>query len=248
MMKEVRAIVVDDERRARDVLNKLLERNCPIVNVVAMCVDVLSAVDKIKELKPDVVFLDVEMPDYAGYELVNFFNEINFEIIFVTAFDQYAIKAFELSAIDYLVKPIERLRLVDAVDRVSKKVNSNESKVQYEQLLNSIKEKEFKKIVIPELGNKRIIEINNITAIEAEGSYCKIHQLNNNPFVISKNLKYFEERLGDSKSFFRTHRGWLVNINHIESINKTDLTLHLCNNLVAKISRTMISSFESYIG
>ena len=248
MMKEVTAIIVDDERRARDVLNKLLERNCPIVNVVAMCVDVLSAVEKIKALKPDVVFLDVEMPVYAGYELVNFFNEINFEIIFVTAFDQYAIKAFELSAIDYLVKPIERLRLVDAVERVSKKVNIIESKVQYEQLLNSIKEKEFRKIVIPELGNKRIVEINTIIAIEAEGSYCKIHLLNNKSFVISKNLKYFEERLGDSKSFFRTHRGWLVNINHIETINKTELTLKLCNNLVAKISRNMVSSFEKYIG
>lgn len=248
MMKEVTAIIVDDERRARDVLNKLLERNCPIVNVEAMCVDVLSAVDKIKELKPDVVFLDVEMPDYAGYELVNFFNEIYFEIIFVTAFDQYAIKAFELSAIDYLVKPIDRLRLVDAVDRVSKKVNINESKVQYEQLLNSIKEKEFKKIVIPELGNKRILEINTISAIEAEGSYCRIHLSNDKPFVISKNLKYFERRLGDSNFFFRTHRGWIVNINHLETINKTELTLKLRNNLVAKISRNMVSSFESYIG
>lgn len=247
-MKEVRAIIVDDEQRARDVLSKLLERNCPMVKVVASCEDVLSAVDKIKSLKPDVVFLDVEMPDYAGYELVNFFNEINFDIIFVTAFDQYAIKAFELSAIDYLVKPIERLRLVEAVDRVAKKVNINESKFQYEQLLNSIKEKEFRKIVIPELGNKRIIEINTITAIEAEGSYCKIHQLNQKPFVISKNLKYFEARLGDTKLFFRSHRGWLVNINHIETINKTELTLNLCNNLVAKISRNMVSSFESYIG
>jgi len=87
----------------------------------------------------------MQMPNYAGYELVNFFDKIDFEIIFVTAFDHYAIKAFELNAIDYLVKPVERLRLVDAVKRVSTKVNSKESKEQYKQLLNTIKEKEFKK-------------------------------------------------------------------------------------------------------
>ena len=230
-MNRVTAIIVDDEQRARDVLNTLLERNCENVEVLATCVDVVTAVDKIKEVNPDVVFLDVQMPNYAGYELVNFFDEINFEIIFVTAFDHYAIKAFELSAIDYLVKPIERLRLVDAVSRVSTKVNSKESKAQYEQLLTTIKEKEFKKIVIPELGNKRILEINNIIAIEAEGSYCKIYQLDDKPFVISKNLKYFEERLVDSKIFFRSHRGWLVNLNHVETINKTELSLSLRNNL-----------------
>jgi len=163
-MNKISAIIIDDEKRARDVLQMLLERNCPGVNILATCVDVLSAVEKINEVQPDVVFLDVQMPNYAGYELVNFFDEINFEIIFVTAFDHYAIKAFELSAIDYLVKPVERLRLVDAVKRVSTKVNSQESKKQYEQLLNSIKEKEFKKIVIPESGNRRVLEIDNIIA------------------------------------------------------------------------------------
>ena len=149
-MNGLRAIIVDDEQRARDVLSKLLERNCSNVVVEETCVDVLSAVEKIKKIQPDVVFLDVQMPNYAGYELVNFFDEINFEIIFVTAFDHYAIKAFELSAIDYLVKPVDRLRLVEAVNKVKLKKGQEKSKEAYEELLNSIKEKEFKKIVIPE--------------------------------------------------------------------------------------------------
>jgi two-component system LytT family response regulator len=244
-MNKVRAIIVDDEQRARDVLGKLLERNCPEVSVIANCSDVISAVEKIKELEPDVVFLDIQMPNYAGYELVNFFNGINFEIIFVTAFDHYAIKAFELSAIDYLVKPVDRLRLIDAVKRVSEKVGSRESKMQYEQLLRDVKEKEFKKIVIPELGDRRILEIKNIIALEAEGAYCKIYQTNGKTLVISKNLKHFEKRLEQKDGFFRSHRGWLINLIHIKTINKTELSLTLTNNLKAKISRTRLGAFET---
>ncbi len=246
-MNKVTAIIVDDEQRARDVLSKLLERNCSNVEVLDKCVDVPSAVERIKVLKPDVVFLDVQMPNYAGYELVNFFDNIDFEIIFVTAFDHYAIKAFELSAIDYLVKPVERARLVTAVDRVAAKVDQEKSKEQYEELLNSIQKKEFKKIVIPELGNRRIVIIKNIVAIEAKGAYCKVYQVNEKPLVISKNLKYFEERLDIKDGFFRTHRGWLTNLNHIETVNKTELSLTLTNNLKAKISRTRLEAFETQI-
>ena len=107
-MNKIKAIIVDDEKRARNVLDQLLSRNFDNIEVVAQCADVPSAVEEIKRLKPDVVFLDIQMPNYVGYELVNFFDKVDFDIIFVTAFDQYAIKAFELSAIDYIVKPIDR--------------------------------------------------------------------------------------------------------------------------------------------
>ncbi|MGB0918357.1 MAG: LytR/AlgR family response regulator transcription factor [Flavobacteriales bacterium] len=246
-MKNVTSIIVDDEQRGRDVLAALLERNCPNVEVLETCADVVSAVDRIKALNPDVVFLDIQMPNYNGYELVNFFTEINFEIIFVTAFDTYAIKAFELNAIDYLVKPVGRLRLVEAVNRVAAKLDQHQSKEQYEHLLNSIKNSEFKKIVIPEMGNRRILEFDMIVAVEAEGAYCKIHKSNNNTIVASKNLKYFEQRLTQSDGFFRSHRGWLINLSHIETINKTELSLTLSNNLVAKLSRSRLEAFETHI-
>jgi two-component system LytT family response regulator len=247
LMNKVTAIIVDDEQRARDVLSKLLERNCPNIRVLDKCSDVISAVEKIKELKPDVVFLDVQMPNYAGYELVKFLDEINFEIIFVTAFDHYAIKAFELNAIDYLVKPVDRTRLVEAVERVAEKKHQEKSKEEYEHLLTAIKHKEFKKIVIPELGDRRVVDIDTIIAVEAEGAYCKVYQTSGKPLVVSKNLKYFEDRLEQSDSFFRSHRGWLVNLNHIETINKTELSLTLSNNLKAKISRIRIEAFEIQI-
>lgn len=246
-MSKITAIIIDDEQRARDVLEKLLERNCRDVEILDKCVDVPSGVDKIKELKPDVVFLDVQMPNYAGYELINFFDKIDFEIIFVTAFDHYAIKAFELNAIDYLMKPVDRSRLIASVGRVSEKIIQKQSKEEYKTLLNSIKKKEYKKIIIPELGNRRVLEINNIIAIEAEGAYCKIHQTNEKSFIISKNLKYFEKRLEISDGFFRSHRGWMVNLDYVQTINKTELNLVLMNNLKAKISRTRLDAFETQI-
>jgi two-component system LytT family response regulator len=108
---KIKAIIVDDEESARDVLQNLLLLFCPNVEVVAKCENVLKAVDAINKEQPDLVFLDIEMPNYAGYEIVNFFDKINFEIIFVTAYDQYAVRAFEVAAIDYLLKPIDIDRL-----------------------------------------------------------------------------------------------------------------------------------------
>ena len=122
-MKKIRAILVDDEESARDVLENLLKRFCPEVELLAKCTNVEQAVASIRELQPDLVFLDIEMPNYAGYEIVKFFPEINFELIFVTAYDKYAIRAFEVSAVDYLLKPIDIDRLKNAVSRVMKQLS-----------------------------------------------------------------------------------------------------------------------------
>ena len=246
-MKIIKAIVVDDEKRARNVLSQLLFRNFDNLEVVAQCSDVPSAAEQIKQLKPDLVFLDIQMPNYAGYELVNFFDEINFEIIFVTAFDHYAIKAFEFGALDYLVKPINRSRLIDAVKRVEQKVNIIKYKNDYDALLKSIKEKEFKKIIIPESGNRRIVELKNIIALKAEGAYTRIYLYGEKEIFLGKNLKYFENKLGKDDGFFRSHRAWIVNLNHVESINKTELGLILTNNIKAKISRIRLEAFQIQI-
>ena len=124
------AIIVDDERSAREILSGLLVRYCPQINIVEKCKGLKEAVEAIKKQKPSLVFLDIEMPNYAGYEIVSFFEEIDFEIIFVTAYDQYALKAFEISAVDYLLKPvtIERLKLsVDRFVEKQKLTNSHKS-------------------------------------------------------------------------------------------------------------------------
>ena len=143
-MKTIKAIIVDDEADARDVLASLIQLSKQPINIIAECSNLKAAVDKIKELKPDVVFLDIQMPEFAGYEIVNFFDEINFEIVFVTAYDKYALKAFELSAIDYLVKPIKRTRLNDTLKRIVEKTDEKNTVLEYETLLESLQNKKFK--------------------------------------------------------------------------------------------------------
>ncbi|MBL4649397.1 MAG: response regulator transcription factor [Aureispira sp.] len=243
-MEKIKAIVVDDERWARTVLTKLLEQNCPTVEIVATCVDLVSAVEQIKLLEPDVVFLDVKMPDYAGYEIINFFTKINFSLIFVTAFDQYAIKAFELNAVDYLVKPIDRKKLVMAVDKLTTKLEKENYLESYEELLKTIKSKGFKKIILPELGNRRIIDLSSILAIKADDTYCKVYLKEGKTITISKTLKHFEELLDDNASFFRSHRSWIVNLEHVQQFNKTDNTIVINDNLKAAISRKKFEEFE----
>jgi len=247
-MEKISAIIVDDEQRARRVLRSLLAKTCPQVEVVADCASVLEAVEKIEELKPHLVFLDVQMPNYAGYEIVNFFSEMYFKIIFVTAFDQYALKAFELCAIDYLLKPVKRLRLVESVKRLEVELKKQNQLEQYQLLLDSLQTKRLEKIVIPELQNRRVIDVESIIAIEANGAYTKLY-LNELPsLTVSKNLKYFENRLSQNNRFFRTHRGWIINVDYLDFFNKTEHTLLLKNGIKAKISRSRFLQFRLHLG
>ena len=158
-MTNIRAILIDDEQSARNVLTNLLERTLFNIEIIATASSLEEGVEQIKELKPNVVFLDVRMPNYAGYEIVEFFDTIDFEIIFVTAYDQYAIKAFELNAIDYLVKPIDRKKLALTINKLNDKLNQQAELIDYRSLLKTIKEKKYKRIVIPEIGNRRIINL-----------------------------------------------------------------------------------------
>ena len=115
----MKAIIIDDEEAARSVLSNLLKRTCPQVEILELCENVPEGVKAIHKHKPDLVFLDVEMPDYAGYELVDFFDEVNFKIIFATAYDQYALKAFEVHAVDYLLKPFSQERFDQAIEKIT---------------------------------------------------------------------------------------------------------------------------------
>ena len=247
-MTNIRAILIDDEQSARNVLTNLLERTLFNIEIIATASSLEEGVEQIKELKPNVVFLDVRMPNYAGYEIVEFFDTIDFEIIFVTAYDQYAIKAFELNAIDYLVKPIDRKKLALTINKLNDKLNQQAELIDYRSLLKTIKEKKYKRIVIPEIGNRRIINLDDVIAIEADGAYSKIHLRENKVITTSKNLKYFENVLPQETSFFRSHRAWIINTLFIEYLNKTTQNITLANGtVIAKISRAKIDNFKNII-
>jgi two-component system LytT family response regulator len=245
-VEKLKAILVDDEESARDVLENLLLRFCPEVTLVAKCSNVLQAVEVITKEQPNIVFLDIEMPNYAGYEIVNFFKEINFEIIFVTAYDQYAIRAFELSAIDYLLKPIDIERLKVAVSKVKTQIDLEKNSQRLQLLSTTLQTKEVKNIMVSEKGNQYLVPVDSIIAIEAQESYCYIYTTDKK-YMVSKNLKHFETIFADNRSFIRVHKSWLIAKEHIINYSKSDLSINLTNGLIAKLSKYKKAEFEDAI-
>lgn len=243
---KLKAIIVDDEESARNVLSNLLARFCPQIEVIEKCTNVLSAVEKIKQLNPDVVFLDIEMPNYAGYEIVSFFDEVNFEIVFVTAYDKYAIKAFEISAVDYLLKPVEIERLQQAVEKLAKQIQLKNNKENYKALSENLKTDTPTKIVVRNNNGQQIISISDIIAIEAQEAYSCVYTLKEQ-FLMSKNLKFYESSFKDNPHFFRSHKSWLVNLNHLKNFSKSKFEIQLSNGITAKLSKYKKPEFEELI-
>ncbi len=244
-MERASAVIVDDEEGARDVLSHLLSKYCQDIELIAAYTDLEKAVLGIKKLKPKLVFLDIEMPKYAGYEIANFFTGIDFEIIFVTAYDNYAIKAFELAAIDYLLKPIDIARLQKSCTRVMERVSQKEHSVRLRALESNLHPESSKKMVIKVKGHEKIFSIDEIVAIEAKEAYSYIHLVSEERHMVSKNLKHFERLLEDNTSFFRTHKSWMVNLEHLE--NRTILApeVKMKGGLVAKLSKYKKAEFKS---
>jgi len=240
------SIIVDDEESARSVLSNLLLRFCPQIEIVDKCTNVLEAVESIKELEPDVVFLDIEMPNYAGFEIVSFFEEVNFEIVFVTAYDKYAIKAFEISAVDYLLKPVEIDRLKQAAEKLAEKIQLKNGKENYKALSENLKTNQLTKIVVRNNSGQEIVAVDEIIAIEAQEAYSCIYTTNNK-YLMSKNLKFYESTFEQNNNFFRSHKSWLINLNKVKSFSKTKQEIDLKNDIVAKLSKYKIAEFEAVI-
>ena len=243
---KIKAIIVDDEESARNVLSSLLIRFCPSIEIINKYSNVLSAVEGIKEIKPDVVFLDIEMPNYAGYELVSFFDKVDFEIIFVTAYDKFALKAFEISAVDYLLKPIEIDRLKQAVNKLESIHELKNNSKNLEALKENLKKETLSKIIVRQNGDQEIVDVENIIAIEAQEAYSCIHTTTGK-YMMSKNLKHYESLLADNKSFFRTHKSWLINLNHLKSFSKSKFEIDMSSGINAKLSKYRIAEFEELI-
>lgn len=246
-MKQYKTIIVDDEESARNILSSLLAVHGPQFNIVAQSEDLEDAVAQIKEHQPDIVFLDIEMPDYAGYEITSFIEKPDFEIIFVTAYDHYAVKAFELSAVDYLLKPIDIQRLKQALEKFQQKNESNNNSANYQVLVESLQENAVKKIVVQVNGGQTVIAVNDIVAIEAQESYSLIHTIRGEKHLYSKNLKHFESLLDQNSNFVRTHKSWLINTNYLEKYSKSKLSIVLETGIEAKLSKYKKEMFEEAI-
>ena len=245
-LNKIRAILVDDEESARDVLENLLIRFCPEVDLIAKCENIPQAVDLIKKEQPELVFLDIKMPNYSGFEIVNFFQEVNFDIIFVTAYDQYAVRAFEIAAIDYLLKPVDIQRLKSAIERVLTQRNIHHQAQRLSLLSNTLESKQINNIAVSDKGQQHILPIDGIIAIEAQESYCIIHTPEKK-YTVSKNLKHFETVLESLTKFIRVHKSWMINKEHLKHYSKSELSIHLSGGLVAKLSKYKKAEFEAAV-
>jgi two-component system LytT family response regulator len=245
-MNKIKAILVDDEESARDVLENLLRRFCPEIDLLDKCSNVVDAVESIKKHQPDLVFLDFEMPKYSGIEIVNFFDTIPFEIVFFTAYDKYALKAFEVSAIDYLLKPIDIDRLKSSIEKVIQKVDLKQNNTQLKVLSETLKTNEVSQIILYDKGHQQVISLTDIIAVEAFESYSTFHTTQGK-YTASKNLKHFE-RLFDEVHFLnRVHKSWIVNLNFIQNYSKTDLVINLETGIIAKLSKYKKAEFEQLL-
>jgi len=212
----IRAILVDDEVHCIDTLSILLSDYCPDVQVIDKCLLAKKAVESIQQLKPDLVFLDIEMPSLNGFEVLEKFEEISFAVIFTTGYDQYAIKAIRFSALDYLLKPVDPKELVAAVHKVQVQ-NRPPSSEQFRMLIEQIQHKEsnFAKIAVPTAEGFELIPANHIIRCEADDNYTHLYLKNNSKIVACRTLKEMEEQFQDFDSFVRVHHSYLVNLNEV---------------------------------
>ena len=241
-MKSIRALIIDDEASARENLTLLLERFCPNIEVVYACNVLRKGVDYLKENLIDVVFLDVEMPEHAGYEIVDFFDEITFDIVFCTAYDKYAIKAFEISAIDYLLKPIDVGRLKQVAQKLAEKQQFKMTQAQVNHINTSFRNT----IKVMNRGERVLLKKSDIIAIEAQSAYSVIHTTNKQ-YTASKNIAQLEEELKEDLFFYRCQKSWMVNLNYIKRVNKTNRTVHLSQGIEAKVSRQKAKEFYEIV-
>lgn len=217
---QLTAIIIDDEKMARTLLEGMLHEFCKDIQVIDTCPDLPSGIKSIRKNKPDIVFLDIEMPGYSGLELLDFFdeNEINFSIIFTTAYNQYALQAFKLSAVDYLLKPIEPVELEKAIERYKK----NGNKKNYQFLKENLSGNTTQKLAVHTINSVKFIETDQILFFKAEGAYTELMLTNGKVITASKGLKKYEDILKENRSFFRCHKSYIVNLKYITEHVKSD--------------------------
>jgi|JI10StandDraft_1071094.scaffolds.fasta_scaffold401171_1 two-component system LytT family response regulator len=219
----MKALLIDNEPQLRQGLKLLLESFCPEVKMIAESDGVISGLEAIKNFKPDLVFLDVEMDDGTGFDLMKQVIDPHFQLIFVTAHNKYAIDAFHFCAIDYLLKPVDPEALQISVEKAITQIQNKDLKKQIDFLLHQVNNKpeQDKRIVLKDISNVYFVKVNEILYCEAEGTYTKFYLVGHDPILVSKNLKEYESML-EPLGFVRTHNSFLANPNKIHMFDKTE--------------------------
>lgn len=216
----LRATIIDDEPYCCEILAAMLESDCPDINIVSICNNGTDGLAAIRQHSPDIVFLDVEMPKMNGFEMLEQLPQINFHLVFTTSYDQYALKAIRFSAIDYLLKPVDREELKNAIEKVRQRIPIPLPQ-QLEILIQKIKQPSHpvNKIALPTMEGLQLIPIESIVSCESDDNYTNLKLKNGSKLLVTRSLKDIEETL-EQHSFIRVHRSYLVNLNEIEKYIK----------------------------
>ena len=219
MSMPLRAILIDDENSSLRSLSYELKAYCPEVEVIAQFQDPRKALAQIGDLKPDVIFLDIEMPGMNGFDFLQRIEQITFDVIFVTAYDQFAVRAFDFNALDYVLKPVRKAKLIQAVQKVSDKQRNGFDPADLQALMQNIRVQTnpggMETIALPTSEGFSMVNVSEIIYLEAESNYTWVYLQNKQKHLVSRTLKEFVGML-DFPHFFRPHKSYLVNLNYLD--------------------------------
>jgi len=220
-MSDLKAIIIEDEAVSREILRNYITSYCPDVTILGEAPNIDEGQSLIKSKQPDLVFLDIEMPFGNGFDLLERLDDINFEVVFITAYSNYAIKALNISAAYYILKPIDIDELVTAVGKISANIKNKTSISSTKVLAENIKSISNKdqKIVLPQMDGFEVIKIADIVRLEAADNYTIFYLSNSKKYTISKTLKYYEDLLSEF-GFLRTHKSHLINLSEVTKYKK----------------------------
>jgi two-component system LytT family response regulator len=223
MSQSLVTVIIDDEPDAVDFINSIVCEYCSGLTVKGTAHNIREGVQLIKDIKPDLVFLDVEMPNGTGFDLLTFFPEKNFDVIFITAFNHYAIKAIKFSAVDYILKPINISEFIESVNKVVHKRATNRFSINenFETLLENIKTANPTRLVIPTSDGREYLNPKEIIRIEADRSYSWFFISDKRKILVSKHMKEFQDLLND-RNFFRPHNSHLINLDFVKKFVRND--------------------------
>ncbi|TPD69989.1 LytR/AlgR family response regulator transcription factor [Flavobacterium microcysteis] len=234
----LRAVVIDDIERIRKENIAIIKSNCPNISIIGQAESVESGVKLIKLTSPDLVFLDVEMPDGTGFDLLQKLKPIQFKVIFITGYEDFAIRAFRFSAIDYLLKPLDSMELVDAVKKAQESFGNEIFDTKLNNLFANIERpKNLQKLILKTADKIYSVNIQDIVSCEADKNYTTFNFINAPKLIVSTNLKEYETMLVPY-NFFRTHKSHLVNMAYFDHFIKSDggNTLVMQNKLTVPLS------------
>lgn len=248
-INSIRAIIVDDEKSVRSALREIIQRSFTYIEIVAEAANIPETVREVHKHQPDLLFLDIDMPGYTGLQILEFFNpqEVTFDIIFVTAYNEYALQAFKISAFDYLLKPVNVNELSQTLERYLQKEKKQKLSERVELLRETIAQGEPSQLAISSLSNIEFINTDDILLLEASGTYTTLLLEGGDKITSSKPLGEFEELLKSKSNFFRTHRSFIINLKYVKKLSQKDGDIVLKNGTEVPLSRYRRKEFEDSI-